>query len=87
MEWNGMEWNGMEWNQLFRKIGDGGAFSAEKEVLFCVKDVLFCGKELKDIFFVYYENVCSHFLLFRAEGVKCLQINTLFTNQFSSQKY
>jgi hypothetical protein len=55
MEWNGMEWNGMEWNRLFRKIVDSGAF--------------FCVKELKDIFFVYYENVCPHFLLFRAERV------------------
>jgi hypothetical protein len=46
-EWNGMEWNGMngmEWNQLFRKIGDGGAFSAEKEVLFCVKGSSFLRK-------------------------------------------
>ena len=74
---NGMEWNGISY---LGKSLMAARFLRKRKFFFC-------GKELKDIFFVYYENVCSHFLLFRAEGVKCLQINTLFTNQFSSQKY
>ncbi len=84
MEWNGMEWNGISY---LGKSVMAARFLRKRKFFFRVKEVIFRGKELKDIFFVYYENVCSHFLLFRAEGVKCLQINTLFTNQFSSQKY
>jgi hypothetical protein len=58
MEWNGMEWNGMEWNQLFRKIVDGGAFSAEKEVLFLRKRKFFSAEKNLKIFSLYTMRMC-----------------------------